>query len=316
MRLIFFGDGIIAEKCLLRLLEEKHEVIAVIARTVPTKDYVIRIAHEFNIPVQQPISINSSEFLQFVATLEPDLNICVAHDQIFKLPLIHSAKHKTINAHTGQLPYYRGRNGINWVIINGEKEIGLTIHFMDEGIDTGDIILQDMVPILWTDYYQDVVTKIESVMPASLIRAIRLVELNKTQVIVQKHQKGTYFSKRILGDEWIDWSDTSVNIYNKIRAISRPCPHARTLLADTELLVLRASYNADWPKYIAIPGMVVSSSKNKGIEVKTGDSTIFLEEVQAANQEQPFCPQFAIGTRLGVNCLDLLSKLQMHRNYD
>ena len=95
----------------------------------------------------------------------PDLNLSVSYDQIIRRPLLEAAPLGFVNFHAGKLPIYRGRNVVNWALINGETEIGLTAHFMDEGIDTGDILLQRTLPIAWTDTYGDVLSRVVDAFP-------------------------------------------------------------------------------------------------------------------------------------------------------
>jgi len=120
---------------------------------------------------------------------------------------------------------------------------------------------------------------------------------------------GTYFSARGEGDEWIDWSDTSLNIYNKIRAITHPGPGARTLLDYQTVIIWKAWYDPGWPKYIATPGEVVGVLSGEGVRVKTGDSTVGLKEVQIG-EEHPTIPQFRVGTRLGMDLNAAVLRLQ------
>jgi methionyl-tRNA formyltransferase len=127
---------------------------------------------------------------------------------------------------------------------------------------------------------------------------------------------GTYFCGREDGDEWLDWVDSSLNLYNKVRAITRPGPGARTLLGDREVIIWRAAYDRSWPSYVATPGQVVGRSE-QGVMVKTGDSTLLLEEAQIGD-EASRKPAWPIGTRLGINLAGtiraLLSRIQELEN--
>jgi len=229
----------------------------------------------------------------------------MSYDQILRQPIIESAPLGFINSHAGKLPYYRGRNIINWAIINNEREIGLTIHYVDEGIDTGDIILQRTWPIAWNDTYGTVLEKVQEAFPGLLVEAVSLIENGEVNRRPQSYRTGTYFGRRIPGDEWIDWRDTSLDVYNKIRAITHPGPGARTLLDERVLIVWCARYDPNWPKYIATPGEVVGIVPGQGVKVKTGDSILILASVQFDDVDEPEqTPRFPIGTRFGVNLVD------------
>ncbi len=311
MRILYFGDGVWAVKSLKHLMEDGHTVLAVVLRNTPSDVTLAAFAKKHKITVVQPQTVNASEFIDWVKSQAPQLNISMSYDQILQQPILQTAPLGFINCHAGKLPFYRGRNVINWAIINNEKEIGLTIHYVDEEIDTGDIILQRSLPIDWHDTYGSVLAKVEEAFPELLSTAVKLIDENKVSPQPQSSIEGTYYGRRIIGDEWIDWNDTSLNIYNKIRAISHPGPGAQTLLDSSVLSIWKASYEPTWQKYIATPGEVVGIVKNRGIKVKTGDSTILVEKVQRQDQdESEVIPQFRIGTRLGFNLVETLNQLQ------
>ena len=311
LSIAYFGDGLWAAKCLEQLLDEGHQVLAVILRRKPSDNTLAELTSNIGIPVRAPDRVNAPEFVNWVRSLRPDLNISMSYDQILRRPIIESAPLGFINCHAGKLPYYRGRNVINWAIINNEQEIGLTIHYMDEGVDTGDIILQRVLPISWDDTYGTVLEKVQEALPGLLAEAVKLIEKNEVHRQPQAHLEGTYFSTRIPGDEWIDWHDTSLNIYNKIRAITHPGPGVRTVLGDRTLIIWRARYDPSWPKYIATPGEVVGVVPGQGVKVKTGDSTLILKRVQFEGEDElEQLPNFRIGTRFGINLIETVHQLQ------
>ncbi len=200
--------------------------------------------------------MNSEDFVRHALELRPDLGVSISYNQILRRPILDSARLGIVNFHAGKLPRYRGRNVINWAIINGESEIGLTAHFVDEGIDTGDIIYQITLPILWNDGYGDVLNRVVENFPHFASEVLDRIASGRFTAQPQTELPGTYFPGREDGDEWLDWSDTSLNLYNKIRAISRPGPGARTSLSHAEVIVWSAVYDESWPKYIATPGQV------------------------------------------------------------
>jgi len=222
MRLIYYGDGPWAALSLKQIVAAGHDVPAVVVRSKTADTTLVEAAKELNLPVLCPDKVNAPEFLQKVRELAPDLNVSVSYDQILRHEIITSAPLGFINIHAGKLPFYRGRNIINWAIINGETEIGLTVHYVNEDIDTGDIIVQRVMPIAWEDTYAEVLQCIIDAVPDTIMEAIRLVGEGKAPRRSQEKFQGTYYASRINGDEWIDWTDTSRNIYNKIRAITRP----------------------------------------------------------------------------------------------
>jgi methionyl-tRNA formyltransferase len=203
-----------------------------------------------------------------------------------------------VNIHAGKLPFYRGRSVVNWAIINGETEVGITAHMVDEGFDTGDILLQDVVPVGWTERYGQVLEKVQKAVPSLATRVVDRLASQQALPRSQRREHGTYFPRRGPGDELINWNDTSRNLHNFIRALAPPAPGARTFVKGKEVIIWRAFYDPSWPCYIAIPGQVVGKWPNQGALVKTADSTILVQEIQLQNEENTR-PTWPIGLKLG-----------------
>ena len=308
MKILFFGDGAWATASLRSLAEEGFPIVGVVLRRLPTDPALSELASELKLPIFQPTKVNDTEFISSVKALKPDINLSLSFDQILKRPIIESTPLGFVNFHAGKLPYYRGRNVINWAIINGEPEIGLTGHYVDDGIDTGDIILQRTLPIEWTDTYSTVLQNVIRAFPELVVSTVRVIAEGAVKPQSQSSLLGTYFPARKAGDEWLDWSDHSRNLYNKIRAITRPGPGSQTLLGDKLVKIWRAYYDPAWPCYLATPGEVVRRCSGEGVMVKTGDSTILLQEVQVCDQD--VCvPTWPIGTRLGLDVTASLSEI-------
>jgi methionyl-tRNA formyltransferase len=298
LRILFFGDGAWAADSLLRIAAQPWPVCAVVLRRRPSSAALMEAARDLRLPVLQPGNANSSEFLEIVRGLAPDLNVSVSYDQIIRWPLLGAAPLGFVNFHAGKLPRYRGRNVINWALINGESEIGLTAHYMDEGIDTGDIILQRSLPIGWTETYGDVLDRAVAAFPDLVETTLSMIADGTAERRRQAHLPGTYFAGRREGDEWLDWTASSRSLHNKVRAISRPGPGARTLLGDQTVIIWRALWEPSWLSYVATPGEVVGR-RTDGVLVKTGDSTLLVLEVGGA--PQPGVPDWSVGTRLGIS---------------
>jgi methionyl-tRNA formyltransferase len=306
MRIILFGDGPWATKCLAPLLDAGHDVAAVVLRTHPTESGFAAAAQRLGVPTLQPSRVNAAECVATIAGLRPDVNLSIAYDQIFR-SAIRATATWFLNVHAGKLPAYRGRNIINWAIINGETEIGVTVHLVDHGIDTGDILLQRLLPIAWTDTYGDVLDRVVREIPALVVESLELIGSGQAQPRPQG-QGGTYFGGRRDGDEWLDWSRPSADVYNMIRGITHPGPGARTMLGEQPVIIWRAAYDPRWPRYRATPGEVVGRAPGAGVIVKTGDSTVLLQDVQV-DGGPPEIAAWPIGVRLGVDAGAMLSML-------
>ncbi len=279
-----------------------------VLRRQPSDPALARAAHRYGLGVLQPTKVNEPDFAAKVAELEPELCLSMSYDQILRKPLLDLPSRGFVNFHTGKLPYYRGRNVINWAIINNESSIGLTAHYVDEGIDTGDIIVQQTLPIGWKDSYGDVLERVTNCFPDLIVETVRMIERGCAPRQPQAQLSGTYFSARRKGDEWIDWSDISLNIYNKIRAISHPAPGAMTMLHARVLTIWSACYHPSWPRYIATPGEVVGRVRGQGSIVKTGDSTVLIKSVQLDGEDEQVA-KFSIGTRFGADLVGELRRL-------
>jgi methionyl-tRNA formyltransferase len=306
MRIILFGDGPWATTCLAPLCDAGHEVVAVVLRAHPTESGLAAAAQRLGVPTLQPSRVNAPECVATIAGLRPDVNLSIAYDQIFR-SAIRATANWFLNVHAGKLPSYRGRNIINWAIINGETEIGVTVHLVDHGIDTGDILLQRLLPIAWTDTYGDVLDRVVREIPSLVVDSLDLIASGEAQPRPQG-QGGTYFGGRRDGDEWLDWSQPSADIYNKIRGITHPGPGARTMLGERPVIIWRAAYDPRWPRYRATPGEVVGRSAGAGVIVKTGDSTVLLQDVQVDGGPLEIA-SWPIGVRLGVDTGAMLNML-------
>jgi len=221
--------------------------------------------------------------------------------------IIAEAPRGVINCHAGALPFYRGRNILNWALINDTRQIGVTVHYVNEGIDTGDIILQRKVTVTDKDTYASLLARAITLCADVLVESLDRLARGDVQAIAQAtiHPVGTYFGRRRPGDEWIDWNWPSRRIFNFVRAIAPPGPGAQTLRGDEVVAVLAAQEIAQAVDYIATPGEIVGQSA-RGAIVKTGDSTLLLTQVRSTSGVP-----LRIGTRLGLDALTTLARLQL-----
>ena len=272
----FFGDGKWAHNTLKKIIyNKKIEIKIVILRKSPDKE-IQNFCKKFKIKCLIFNNVNSNKaFLEF-KKLGTNFGISVSYDQIFKKKIMNLFQYGIINFHAGNLPFYRGRSPINWAIINGENFIGLTVHFIDKNIDTGDIIYQRKLKISKIDDFKKVILKVYKLSPSLVEKAIYLISKNKVNRIKQKniHNYGSYYKKRKLGDENICWSKSSLEIFNLIRGICKPGVMARTFNKKKNIIKINKASNnfKNMEKNIKV-GTVIKKSKNFFI-VKTGDRSI------------------------------------------
>ena len=144
----YFADGPWSHLAFQKLMRDKDVEMVFICVRYDTLDNTLQeYCDEYHIDYLKYQNVNSTDFIERVSEYNCDLFVSMSFNQIFKSKLINLPKYKTINCHAGKLPFYRGRNVLNWVLINDEKDFGITVHYIDEGIDTGDIILQRTYPI-------------------------------------------------------------------------------------------------------------------------------------------------------------------------
>jgi len=177
MKIGYFADGPWAHQAFDKLISDSLIEMQFITVRYDNRDTeLIKRAEENHIPVELSENINSEEFVNRMKLYEPDLFVSMSFNQIFKSEMINLPKLKTINCHAGKLPFYRGRNILNWALINDEKEFGITVHYVDEGIDTGDIILQETYPITDEDDYSTLLTRAYDGCADVLYRAIKMLQ--------------------------------------------------------------------------------------------------------------------------------------------
>jgi len=274
----YFGDGPWAERALLPLVQDsRYTVVFVAVRASRPDQKLIKIAQGCGIPVFCPTSVNSDASLAAIGKFGADLHVSMSYDQILREKILSLPPRGTLNCHAGALPFYRGRNPLTWAIINGEDEFGVTVHWVDLGIDTGDIVLQIKMPIQPSDTYATLLASAEELCASALVRAISDVYEGTDQRIVQTtiDPVGTYCCRRREGDEEIDWTSGTASIERFVRALVPPGPGARTTWKDAPYAVLAAEKTDGAKSYAGAAGEVIGRDSG-GILVKSGDTFLRL----------------------------------------
>ena len=289
----FFGDGPWSHGSINKLLSDETLEIAFICARSDKPDQILKeISLKHGIEFFSHPRVNSPEFLSLLTTFGCDLFVSMSYNQIFKKQIIDLPKMGIINCHAGKLPFYRGRNILNWVLINGENEFGITTHFVDEGIDTGDIILQRAYPIKDSDDYSTLLAKAYLECPEILYDSVKLIQ--QGSFVVKKQSEidpiGLYCARRRSGDENIDWNQSSRDVFNFVRALCDPGPRAKTFLSGQAILIDKVEMVPDAKNFKGIPGSILSIER-KSFSVKTNDSFIRVLEWSGT-------PGLRIGDRL------------------
>ncbi|MGQ9734951.1 MAG: methionyl-tRNA formyltransferase, partial [Candidatus Bipolaricaulia bacterium] len=282
MRLIFIGSGEIGVPT-LRGLAQAHEVRAVFTRPdrpagrgqKPQPTPIKGVALELGLPLYQPGSINSPESLELIRGIGPEFIIVAAYGEILSKELLAIPKRGAINLHASLLPKYRGAAPIQWAIIRGERETGITTFLMDEGMDTGEILLQRAIPIEEDDTAGSLYDKLAQLGAEVMLATLEGLERGTLKPRPQDHSQATYAPKikKELGK--LDWTKPSRELFNLIRGLN-PDPGAFTFSRGLRLKVHRSRVlSGEFP---GSPGEVVDVKA--GLIVKAGEGALDLLEVQ------------------------------------
>ncbi|MEO2281125.1 methionyl-tRNA formyltransferase [Pseudoalteromonas pernae] len=304
MKIGYFADGPWSHKAIERILDNDEFEIVFIVPRYETRDRVLKQwAEKLNVPFIVASDVNSPDFIEQVKAFEADIFVSMSFNQILKEAIISVPPRGFINCHAGALPFYRGRNPLNWALINGEERFGITVHYIDEGIDTGDIIEQAFFQIGPHDNYGSLLEVAIEGCAEVLIKALLGIKSNKVKALKQSdiHPVGTYFGMRRVGDEYLEFCWGAQRLHNFVRALATPGPEARFFVGEIEYALVKTSLIAGAPNYIATEGEVVGRT-HEGVVVKVGDSTLAMNLIREVSQgsvpTDAFIPRFAIGTRL------------------
>jgi len=316
LKVAYFGDGPWAHRALSLIFRESRiRVEMVVARCDNPDPILAGMAAEAGVPFETYRDVNAGEAMEKIRLRGIDLGVSMSFNQIIRRPLLAAFPVGFINCHAGALPFYRGRNVLNWAIANGEARFGVTVHYIDEGIDTGDIILQNFGPITPWDDYGSVLERAYELCAVTLNQALLEILAGTAGRVPQNtyHPVGHYCGRRRLGDEWIDWSSSASRLCDFIRAIAPPGPSARTVIGEKPIAILSVRLIPGAPDYVCTPGEVVGR-ESEGCTVKVGDSTVrvtgFAEIDAAGEVGLRQVPQWPIGTRLGANLLVRLNEME------
>ena len=304
MKILFMGTPDIASGCLEKLIEKKYDVIGVV--TQPDKQVgrgkkivfspVKQVAIENNLPVYQPVKAKEESFVKEIKDLNPDVIVVVAYGQLLSKEFLNIPKYGCVNVHVSLLPKYRGAAPINWVIINGEEKTGVSTMFMDEGLDSGDIILQSEFKLddeITAGELHDWMTLEGSKV---LCETLDLIKEGKAPRTPQNHDEFSYapIMDKNLGH--VDFSKTAKEIHNLVRGVN-PWPSAYTTYMDKKMKIWKTKVLDQ--KSTKEPGIILKVDK-EGIKVSTKDKVILITEIQMPNKKRMEVKEFIKGNSLEV----------------
>ncbi|MDB6118317.1 MAG: Methionyl-tRNA formyltransferase [Verrucomicrobiaceae bacterium] len=310
MRILFLGTGDIGLPSLDWLLSTpKHQVVGVITQPdkpvgrklvlTPPETKVRALAA--GVPVFQPQRLRKS--VDEVKAFDADIAVVIAYGQILSKAVLEAPRLGCINVHTSLLPKYRGAAPIQAAIREGDTETGATIMFMDEGLDTGDIILIEHLPIAPDETGGSLHDRLALAAPAALERALDMISAGNVVRTPQDNALATHVGKLTREDGAIDWNRSAVEIERLVRAYT-PWPGTFTRLPDGSPLKVHATRVVPQGEACPVGGTIVSGNPRQGLIVACGEGLLEITEVQAEGRKRLPAADFlrghllAEGTRL------------------
>lgn len=313
MRIVFMGTPDFSVPALKALVEAGHQVIAVVTQPDKPKGRGKEVqmtpvkiqAMEYGIPVYQPAKVREASFVEVLKGLEADVYVVIAFGQILPKAVLELPKYGCINIHASLLPKYRGAAPIQWCVIDGERETGITTMMMDAGLDTGDMLEKAVIPIEEKETGGSLHDKLSMAGGDLILSTLKKLE-EGTLVRTPQTDEGTCYAKMLtksLGD--IDWNQGAVSIERLIRGLN-PWPSAYTMWNGKTIKIWAADViagreAADFLSESGVPaetgtapGTVVCSDK-RGLVVCTGGGLLSIRELQMEGKKRMDTPAFLRG---------------------
>lgn len=301
MRIVFMGTPDFSVPCLQRLIADGEEVVGVFTQPDKPKGRGYTLtpppvkveAQKHNIPVFQPKSMRDGEARAILEALQPDLNVVVAYGKILPPEILYFPQYHSINIHASLLPKYRGAAPIQWGILNGEEKTGVTSMQMDDGIDTGDMLLKAELPIspnMTGGELHDALSALGAQVLSDTLKALKSGDLHPTPQTGESNY-APMLSKALCP---IDFSHSAKAVHNQVRGLS-PFPTATAVLHGKRMKIhtTRLTENACTEK----AGTIVSVAD--GIEVACGDGkTVVITELQPEGKKRMPAKAFLVGHKL------------------
>ncbi len=297
MKIIFMGTPEFAVSSLKALIESDHDVVAVVAQPdkpkgrgrklapPPTK----ALAEQHNIPVLQPEKVRTEEFLSQLQNLSPDLICVTAYGKILPKNILELPRYGCVNVHASLLPKYRGAAPINWAIVRGETQSGITTMLMDEGMDTGDMLLKKEIQIQDEDDASSLSEKLSQLGAELLLETISQLQEGKLDPAKQDESQATYAPMLKKSDGEIKWEKSAVEIRNLVRGLN-PWPGTFTKLGNKSLKIFKTKIVDGGGS----PGEVLESDLG-GLVVATSEGALEILELQLEGAKRLDIKSFITG---------------------
>ena len=312
MKILFMGTPDFALEILKSIYEAGETVVGVVTQpdkpkgrgyamvAPPVKVY----AEEKGLPVFQPETMKNEAFLPTLRELDPEMIVVAAYGKILPAYIINYPKYGCINAHGSILPEYRGAAPIQRAIMDGKRESGVCAMYMDEGLDTGDVIFVEKTDITDDDTFETLHDKLAVCGSKAILRTIEAAKCGCIPREKQDGEKATYAAKILKEDRIIDFGASACCVCNKIRGLY-PFPRAFTYLPDGKMLQITSACVCCNRKSDAAPGMVISADA-EGFAVACGEGVVLVKEVIPEGKGKMKAADFVRGRKIAEG--DVLGK--------
>jgi methionyl-tRNA formyltransferase len=306
-KIIYMGTAEFAVPSLKILVENNYPICGVVTqpdrpkgrgqhlRSSPVKVY----AQTKQIPLYQPEKVKNEDFLKLFNQLEPEMVVVAAFGQILPKEIIEGPRYGCINVHPSLLPSYRGAAPINWALIHGEEKTGITIMQMDEGIDSGPILLKEETLIRPCETFGELNLRLSIMGAKLLLKTIRMIMDNTVVKTRQDASLATYAPRLTREIGLINWDSDVNRIVNLIRGLS-PVPCAYTFLDGKKLRIFKAT--GEITLTTAAPGSIVEASEN-ALKIAARDGCLCLIEVQLESKKRMNYRDFLRGCHIKANSI-------------
>jgi len=294
MKIVYFSKGTRGSICLAHILEAGYEVLAVVG--VSPEVGLTALSEEYGFQTIYPERINSPASVTRLRDYNADLFVLSGYNKILKKQVIEIPPMGVINLHGGRLPEYRGAAPINWQIIQGEKTGGCCIIYVDEGIDTGDIIAQEIYPITPEDTHASVLEKTLEIFPRLLVESLKRIEAGTVQAQKQDKLKGKYYTRRYPRDSKIDWKTmTDIQVHNLVRGMHGPYPAAFTTRAGRKIEIDQTRLLDEI--ICGVPGRV-PHKRGSAVVALAANKGLLIEKITVDGEQVDPAAYFKIGDDL------------------
>lgn len=320
LKILFMGTPDFAQESLKSIYDAGFEIIGAVTNPDKPKGRGMKLAYspvkeyalEKNLKIYQPIKIkNNTEFLDEIKTLAPDVICVVAYGKILPKEILEIPKLGCINVHGSLLPKYRGAAPIQWAVLNGDKTTGITTMYMNEGMDTGDMILKEEVEIGPEETTGDLWQKLSKIGGEILVKTLKLIEEGKAP---REKQTEEATLAPMLNKEMalIDWENSDANkIHNLIRGLN-PIMGAYSYIDGKKIKFWKSkvltkeeffSYKTEFEEYEAkfnnlVPGTILIADDKDGLYIKANGGVLKILEIQGENAKRMPTADFLRGNHL------------------